>query len=67
MTTFVIKDGTTNKFWKIYKDMERKMIITNWGKIGGKPRTKEEPYETEEKADANIKKQIEKKVLEVIH
>ena len=63
MAKLVVKDGSTNKFWSISKNTETKMIVTNWGKIGGKSRTKEEPYVEECKADANIKKQIEKKML----
>ena len=63
MGEYVINDGNSSKFWKISKDSSRKMIITNWGKIGGKARSKEEPYMDESKADANIQKQIEKKML----
>ena len=39
------------------------MIVTNWGKIGGNPRTKEEPYEDEAKADKQIAKQIKQKMI----
>ena len=63
MGEYVINVGNSSKFWKISKDSPRKMIITNWGKIGAKARSKEEPYMDESKADANIQKQIKKKML----
>lgn len=63
MVYLEINDDSSQKFWKIEKDTSKKVIVTNWGKIGGNPRTKEEPYEDEAKADAQIAKMIKQKMV----
>ena len=35
MVYLEINDDSSQKFWKIEQDASKKMIVTNWGKIGG--------------------------------
>ena len=62
MIRLVINNDTSQKFWQIHKNSNKKIIEINWGKIGGKSRTKQEPYTSDEQADKLVKKMIEQKI-----
>ena len=54
-------DGTSNKFWSIFKDEKSKEIVINWGKRGSSGRVTRYPYTSEFKANREIEKMIKKK------
>ena len=63
MVYLEVNDDASQKFWKIEKDASKKLIVTSWGKIGGKERNKEEKYSDEANAHAIIDKQVKQKML----
>ncbi len=54
------KEGNSNKFWQI-KPVGTNVEI-NWGKIGSKGTTKVMKFDSKDKADEYIKKQIQSKI-----
>ena len=56
MIRLIFADGKANKFWEIAQNGVE--VTTRWGRIGANGQTKTKSFDSEEKAQAEVNKQM---------